>query len=102
VALSTDLIDPQPENRGLEIGTGSGYQAPASPRPAGPATSSQIGESLGKSAAQRLATLGYGNVVVRVGDGYAGWPEHAPFDGIVVTAAAPYVPGPLVETLRPP
>ena len=101
VALSTDLIDPRPEHKVLEIGTGSGYQAAVLAELVRNVYSIEIVESLGKSAAQRLSAQGYGNVTVRIGDGYAGWPEHAPFDGIVVTAAAPFVPEPLVAQLKP-
>ena len=101
VALSTDLIDPQPHHVVLEIGTGSGYQAAVLATLVKRVYSIEIVGSLGRSAAERLKTLGYTNVDVRVGDGYRGWPEHAPFDGIVVTAAAPFVPEPLVEQLKP-
>jgi protein-L-isoaspartate(D-aspartate) O-methyltransferase len=101
VALSTDLIDPQPHHVVLEIGTGSGYQAAVLSELVRHVYSIEIVEALGREAAERLASLGYGNVEVRIGDGYRGWPEKAPFDGIVVTAAAPTVPQPLVEQLRP-
>jgi len=101
VALSTDLLDPQPGHVVLEIGTGSGYQAAVLAEIVRQVYSIEIVEDLGREAAQRLASLGYRNVEMRVGDGYRGWPEHAPFDGILVTAAAPYVPAPLVEQLKP-
>jgi protein-L-isoaspartate(D-aspartate) O-methyltransferase len=101
VALSTDLIDPQPGHVVLEIGTGSGYQAAVLAELVKSVYSIEIVESLGKTAAERLAALGYGNVMVRIGDGYRGWPEQAPFDGIVVTAAAPFVPEPLIAQLKP-
>jgi protein-L-isoaspartate(D-aspartate) O-methyltransferase len=100
VALSTDLIDPKSGDVVLEIGTGSGYQAAVLAELVRHVYSIEIVEPLGRSAAARLAALGYRNVDVRIGDGYAGWPEHAPFDGIVVTAAAPFVPEPLVEQLK--
>jgi protein-L-isoaspartate(D-aspartate) O-methyltransferase len=100
VALSTDLIAPQPGQTVLEIGTGSGYQAAVLAEIAAQVYSIELIEDLGRTAAARLAALGYGNVEVRVGDGYAGWPEKAPFDGIVVTAAAPQVPPALVDQLK--
>jgi len=101
VALSTDLVAPQPGQRVLEIGTGSGYQAAMLAEIVAKVYSIEIVPSLGKEAAERLRTLGYANVEVRIGDGYAGWPEQAPFDAIVVTAAAPRVPEALVAQLRP-
>ena len=101
VALSTELINPQSEHVVLEIGTGSGYQAAVLAGLVKHVYSIEIVEPLGKSAADRLAALGYSNVAVRVGDGYQGWPEHALFDGIIVTAAAPFIPEPLVTQLKP-
>ena len=101
VALSTDLIDPKPDHVVLEIGTGSGYQAAVLAELVRNVYSIEIVESLGREAAERLKNLGYGNVEVRIGDGYKGWPEKSPFDGIIVTAAAPYVPDPLVAQLKP-
>jgi protein-L-isoaspartate(D-aspartate) O-methyltransferase len=101
VALSTDLIDPQPHHVVLEIGTGSGYQAAVLAELVRQVYSIEIVESLGRAAAERLTTLGYRNVEVRIGDGYQGWPDKAPFDGIVVTAAAPRIPQPLIEQLKP-
>jgi len=101
VALSTDLVAPQPGQRVLEIGTGSGYQAAMLAEIVSKVYSIEIVPSLGKEAAARLKTLGYANVEVRIGDGYAGWPERAPFDAIVVTAAAPRVPEALVAQLKP-
>jgi protein-L-isoaspartate(D-aspartate) O-methyltransferase len=101
VALSTDLIEPQPGQRVLEIGTGSGYQAAILAEIVSKVYSIELVPSLGKEAAERLRTLGYANVEVRIGDGYAGWPERAPFDAIVVTAAAPRVPEALVAQLKP-
>jgi protein-L-isoaspartate(D-aspartate) O-methyltransferase len=101
VALSTDLIEPKPHHVVLEIGTGSGYQAAVLAELVQQVYSIEIVESLGREAAERLANLGYRNVEVRIGDGYQGWSEKAPFDGIIVTAAAPFVPAPLVEQLKP-
>jgi len=101
VALSTDLIAPQPGQTVLEVGTGSGYQAAVLAEIVAQVYSIELIGDLGRAAAARLAALGYANVEVRIGDGYAGWPEKAPFDGIVVTAAAPQVPPALVEQLKP-
>jgi protein-L-isoaspartate(D-aspartate) O-methyltransferase len=101
VALSTDLLSPKSGDVVLEVGTGSGYQAAVLAEIVSRVYSIEIIDSLGKTAAQRLAELGYKNVEVRIGDGYAGWPEKAPFDGIVVTAAAPRVPQALVDQLKP-
>lgn len=99
VALMTDLLDISKEEKALEVGTGSGYQAAVLSELAKEVYTIEIIEPLGKSADERLKKLGYHNVHVRVGDGYAGWPEKAPFDGIVVTCACPEAPGPLVEQL---
>ena len=101
VALSTDLIDPKPDHVVLEIGTGSGYQAAVLAELVKSVYSIEIVEELAREAAQRLASLGYRNVEVRIGDGYKGWPEKAPFDAIIVTAAAPSVPTPLLAQLKP-
>ena len=101
VALSTDLLNPKSGDVVLEVGTGSGYQAAVLAEVVSKVYSIEIIESLGRAAAKRLEELGYGNIEVRIGDGYAGWPEKAPFDGIVVTAAAPRVPQALVEQLKP-
>jgi protein-L-isoaspartate(D-aspartate) O-methyltransferase len=101
VALSTDLLNPKPTDSILEVGTGSGYQAAVLAEIVAKVYSIEIIESLGKAAAKRLQELGYKNVEVRIGDGYAGWPEKAPFDGIVVTAAAPRVPQALIDQLKP-
>ncbi len=101
VALMSDLIKPQPDDRVLELGTGSGYQAAILAELTGQVYSIEIVEVLGKQAAERLSELGYDNVTVRIGDGYYGWEEYAPFDAIVVTAAASHVPPPLVTQLRP-
>jgi protein-L-isoaspartate(D-aspartate) O-methyltransferase len=101
VALSTDLIEPRPADAVLEVGTGSGYQAAVLAELVQRVYSIEIVEPLGRAAERRLAAAGYRNVVVKIGDGYAGWPEHAPFDAIVVTAGAPHVPEPLVAQLKP-
>jgi len=101
VALMTDLLAPRPRDTILEVGTGSGYQAAVLAELVRQVYSVEIIAALATAAGQRLARLGYANVSVRHGDGYHGWPEHAPYDGIVVTAAAPRVPPPLVEQLKP-
>jgi protein-L-isoaspartate(D-aspartate) O-methyltransferase len=101
VALSTDLLNPKPSDVVLEVGTGSGYQAAVLGEIVSQVYSIELIESLGRTAAARLAEMGYRNIEVRIGDGYAGWPEKAPFDGIVVTAAAPEVPPALVAQLKP-
>lgn len=99
VALMTESIDPKPDDRVLEIGTGSGYQAAVLSLLVKDVYSIEIVKDLGEAAAGRLASLGYENVHVRIGDGYRGWPEEAPFDAIVVTAAPPEVPQALVDQL---
>jgi protein-L-isoaspartate(D-aspartate) O-methyltransferase len=101
VALSTDLLQPRAGQRVLEVGTGSGYQAAVLAEIVGEVYTIELIPALGTAAADRLRALGYANVEVRIGDGYAGWPEKAPFDGIVVTAAAPRVPQALLEQLKP-
>jgi protein-L-isoaspartate(D-aspartate) O-methyltransferase len=101
VALSTDLLAPRSTDVILEVGTGSGYQAAVLGEIVSRVYSIEIIASLGNEARKRLEELGYGNIEVRIGDGYAGWPEKAPFDGIVVTAAAPHVPQALVDQLKP-
>ena len=100
VALSTDLLQPKPGDIVLDVGTGSGYQAAVLAEVVKQVYSIELIESLGRTAAARLAELGYRNVEVRVGDGYQGWPEKAPFDAILVTAAAPQVPPALVAQLK--
>jgi protein-L-isoaspartate(D-aspartate) O-methyltransferase len=99
VASMSELIDPQPSDRVLEVGTGSGYQAAVLGRLVEQVYSIEIVPELAEQARSRLRALGYDNVEVITGDGYAGLPEHAPFDGIVVTAAPPEVPPALVEQL---
>jgi protein-L-isoaspartate(D-aspartate) O-methyltransferase len=101
VALMTDLMEVKPGDRVLEIGTGSGYQAAVLAELAATVYTVEIVESLAREAAGRLNQLGYRNVVAKVGDGYLGWPEHAPFDAIMVTAAPREVPQPLIEQLKP-
>ena len=101
VALMTDLIKPQADQRVLEIGTGSGYQAAILAELTGQVYSIEIIEPLGLQAGELLTELGYDNVTLRIGDGYYGWEEHAPFDAIVVTAAASHIPPPLVKQLKP-
>jgi protein-L-isoaspartate(D-aspartate) O-methyltransferase len=101
VALMTDLLRPQPGQRVLEVGTGSGYQAAVLAELVGEVYTMEIIPPLGKSAAVRLAKLHYDNVQVRIGDGYYGWQQHAPYDGIMVTAAAGHIPPPLLKQLKP-
>ncbi|WP_297529784.1 protein-L-isoaspartate(D-aspartate) O-methyltransferase [Thiohalobacter sp.] len=101
VAIMTQLLDPRPEHRVLEVGTGSGYQTAVLGRLAGEVYSVEVIEALAREAAKRLAALGLDNVRTRVADGHIGWPEAAPFDRIMVTAAAPAVPEALIEQLRP-
>ncbi len=101
VAIMTDLLALPPAARVLEVGTGSGYQAAVLAALGAEVYSIEIVEPLGLQAKALLGKLGYANVHVRIGDGYAGWPEEAPFDGIIVTAAAPEVPQPLLDQLKP-
>jgi protein-L-isoaspartate(D-aspartate) O-methyltransferase len=101
VALSTDLLEIDSSSSVLDIGTGSGYQAAVLAEIAARVYSVELIESLGRQAAQRLEDMGYRNIEVKIGDGYQGWPEKAPFDAIVVTAAAPKLPPALVEQLKP-
>lgn len=101
VALMTHLIAPAGNDVVLEIGTGSGYQAAILSGLVDRVYSIEIVEALANDATARLERLGFANVTTKVGDGYYGWEEHAPFDAIVVTAAASHVPPPLIEQLRP-
>jgi protein-L-isoaspartate(D-aspartate) O-methyltransferase len=100
VAFMTEALGLAGGEKVLEVGTGSGYQAAVLSEIAAQVFSIEIVEALAGEARQRLAELGYRNVEVRAGDGYAGWPEQAPFDGIMVTAAAPNVPEPLKQQLK--
>lgn len=101
VALMTDLLDLQPQDRVLEVGTGSGYQTAILAELAGEVFTIEVIPQLSHRAVQVLQAEGYPLVLARVGDGANGWPEYAPFDRIIVTAAAPEVPHALVEQLRP-
>ncbi|MDH5218333.1 MAG: protein-L-isoaspartate(D-aspartate) O-methyltransferase [Gammaproteobacteria bacterium] len=101
VALMTDLLDIKEGDKVLEIGTGSGYQAAILAELTRSVYSIEIIEPLGKKAAQQLNELGYSFIQTRIGDGYYGWKEAAPFDRIIVTAAADHVPPPLIEQLSP-
>jgi protein-L-isoaspartate(D-aspartate) O-methyltransferase len=100
VALMTDKLQLKPTDRVLEIGTGSGYQAAILGELAAEVYTIEIVEPLGKSAAATLERLGYKNVKVKIGDGYKGWPEHAPFDAVIVTCAPKHVPRPLVDQTK--
>jgi len=100
VALMTELLQPQPDHHVLEIGTGSGYQAAVLSPLVKQVYSIEIIEALGKSSSQLLSRLGYDNVKTRIADGYDGWPQQAPFDGIIVTAAISHIPPPLVQQLK--
>ena len=101
VALMTDFLEPEPGDVMLEVGTGSGYQAAVLAGLVKHVYSIEIIPGLAESAAEVLKRLQYDNVSVKTGDGYLGWPEHAPFDGIIVTAAADDIPPPLIEQLKP-
>ena len=100
VALMTELLRPQPGDVVLEVGTGSGYQAAVLSRLARQVYTIEIIPPLAQDAARRLQSLGYSNVQVKTGDGYLGWPEQAPFDGIIVTAAPPEIPPALLAQLK--
>jgi len=100
VALMSDLLNTKPSDSILEIGTGSGYQAAILSHMVQQVYSVEIIASLAAKARNHLDKLNYKNIKLRTGDGYFGWPEYAPFDGIIVTAAAPYIPNPLIEQLK--
>lgn len=100
VAYMTETIDPQADDKILEIGTGSGYQAAILSNLCKEVYSIEIVEPLGKQAAERLKRLGYSNVTTKVGDGYLGWAEHAPFDKVIVTCSPESVPQPLIDQLK--
>jgi protein-L-isoaspartate(D-aspartate) O-methyltransferase len=101
VGLMTELLEPKKNHRVLEIGTGSGYQAAILSGLVGELYSIEIVPELALSAAETLNSLGFRNVTVREGDGYRGWPEKAPFDRIILTAAPPEIPQTLLEELKP-
>jgi protein-L-isoaspartate(D-aspartate) O-methyltransferase len=100
VAVMTDLLELKPDDVVLEIGTGLGYQAAVLAELAGRVYSVEIIDELAQPAIQRLKRQGYSNVEVRVGNGYSGWPEHAPFDKVIVTAAPDLIPPPLINQLK--
>ena len=100
VALMTHVLEPKKDDVVLEVGTGSGYQAALLATLVRHVYSIEIVAPLARQASERLKNLGYGNVTVQHGDGYAGWPKHAPFDAIIVTAGAPRIPPPLVDQLK--
>ncbi|MFN3531203.1 MAG: protein-L-isoaspartate(D-aspartate) O-methyltransferase [Candidatus Brocadia sp.] len=101
VAFMTELLRVGSNDVVLEVGTGSGYQAAILSKLVKQVYTVEIIEELGKEAQKRLNMLGYTNVEVRIGDGYKGWPERAPFDAIIVTAAAEHIPQPLIDQLKP-
>jgi protein-L-isoaspartate(D-aspartate) O-methyltransferase len=101
VALMTELLRPKPDHVVLEVGTGSGYQAAVLGELVRQVYTIEIIEPLATAAAERLRRLNYRNVTVKHADGYDGWPEHGPFDGIIVTAAGAQIPPPLVRQLKP-
>ena len=100
VAIMTDLLKVDQQSKVLELGTGSGYQAAILSQLVDKVFTIEIVEQLGKKARERLSRLGYDNVQVKLGDGYYGWAEHAPFDAIIVTAAASHIPPPLIKQLK--
>ncbi len=100
VALMTDLLEPKREDTVLEVGAGVGYQAAILAELVQQVYSIEIISELANEAERRLDRLGYRNVEVRIGNGYYGWPEHAPFDKIIVTAAPDLIPPPLIEQLK--
>ena len=101
VAIMTDLLELDADDSVLEIGTGSGYQAAVLAQVCRQVYSIEYVRALADKARARLKKLGYDNIETRAGNGYHGWPEHAPYDGIIVTAAATQIPGPLIEQLKP-
>jgi len=101
VAYMTAALELKPGSKVLEIGTGSGYQAAVLGEIAGEVFTIEIVPELAKSAAEILGRQGYRNIHVRAGDGYQGWPEHAPFDAVIVTAAPGHIPQPLIDQLAP-
>jgi protein-L-isoaspartate(D-aspartate) O-methyltransferase len=101
VAIMTDLLGLERGDRVLEVGTGSGYQAAVLAGMVTEVYTMEIIPELGREVAERLESLGYKEITTRIGDGYFGWEDHAPFDGILVTAAAAHIPPPLVRQLKP-
>ncbi len=101
VALMSELLEVKPTDRVLEVGTGSGYQTAVLSSLAAKVYSIEIIPELGEAARKTLERLGYSNVETKIGDGYLGWPERAPFDGIIVTAAPDHIPAALVDQLKP-
>jgi protein-L-isoaspartate(D-aspartate) O-methyltransferase len=101
VALMTDLLEPEPDDVVLEVGSGAGYQAAILAELVKRVYTVDIVEELARGAERRLKRLGYANVEVRVGNGYYGWPDHGPYDKIIVTAAAELIPAPLLGQLKP-
>lgn len=101
VALMTDLVDPKPSDRVLEVGTGSGYQTAILAQLAAELYTMEILPELAQASQYRLDKEGYRNIQYQIGDGYYGWPQMAPFDVIMVTAAAETIPVPLIEQLAP-
>jgi protein-L-isoaspartate(D-aspartate) O-methyltransferase len=101
VAFMTEALELKPDSKVLEIGTGSGYQAAVCAEIAAEVYTIEIVEGLSKRAEEKLKELGYTNVFVKAGDGYFGWPEKAPFDAIIGTAATERIPEPLIEQLKP-
>ena len=101
VGFMTEMLEVKEKHKVLEIGTGSGYQAAVLAEIVDDVYSIEIIEELGEQVKARLKRLNYKNITVRIGDGYFGWEEHAPFDAIIVTAAADHIPPPLVKQLKP-
>ena len=101
VAYMTELLDPKKEHKVLEVGTGSGYQAAVLAELVDHVYTIEIIKELGESAEKRLEQLDYKNVTVKIGDGYFGWEEHAPYDAIIVTAAPDHIPPMLIHQLKP-
>lgn len=101
VAIMTDLLDLEPDDKVLEIGTGSGYQAAVLSHIVKDVYSMEIIEPLGLKAKELFEKLGYENIRTSIADGYYGWEEHAPYDAIIVTAAAGHIPPPLLDQLKP-
>jgi protein-L-isoaspartate(D-aspartate) O-methyltransferase len=101
VAYMTEQLGLEPSDKVLEIGTGSGYQAAVLAEIVNAVFTVEIVPPLGERAKNDLAALGYKNITVKIDDGYYGWKEHAPFDAIIVTAAAGHIPPPLIEQLKP-